>query len=89
MKHYRCTWAQAEPDQPDWMACKVTEDGHVIRLIEHFAVGWTDYRDAAREDCVSLSNRAFDPSELALDEALTLEEIAPEAFEALWRASEA
>ncbi len=84
MKHYRATWDHDLPDEPVWTAYEVTDEGRVLRMIEHFAVGWTDYREAAAEDCESLVEPAFDPSAFGGPGA-TLLEITPDWFAGLWR----
>jgi hypothetical protein len=84
MKHYHLRWAQPPADHPDWMACEVSDEGHVLRAIEHFAMGWADYRDAARDDVPSLWDQPFDPAAIAQDETLKLHEITPDQFAALW-----
>ncbi len=88
MKYYHATWAHDLPDEPVWMAYEVSEEGHVLRMIERFAVGWTDYREAAREEAESLIDRAFDPSAFEQD-SMTLREITPDWFEGLWRKRDA
>jgi hypothetical protein len=88
VKHYHATWTHDRPDDPVWMAYEVTDEGQVTRLIEHFAVGWTDYREAAREDCESLVDGPFEPSAFEGD-AMTLREITPEWFAGLWRKGDA
>ena len=50
MKHYHLRWSEPADDHPDWIACEVSDDGHVLRTVEHFAMGWADYRDATREE---------------------------------------
>ena len=87
MPYYHSTWTHDSPDDPVWMAYEVTDERNVVRLIEHFALGWTDYREAAQEECVSLLDRPFEPSEADLDPTVTVEEITAEAFEALWSKS--
>jgi hypothetical protein len=84
MKHFRATWTHDRPDEPVWMAYEVSEDGRVTRMIEHFAVGWTDYREAAREESESLIDQAFDPAAFD-DPSMTLREITAEEFEGRWR----
>lgn len=86
MKHYHATWTHDRPDEPVWMAYEVAEDRTVLRMVERFAIGWTDYRDAAREDSPSLLDQPFDPSDMDLDATMTLREITAEEFEALWDA---
>ncbi|MBP1806109.1 hypothetical protein [Rubellimicrobium aerolatum] len=87
MLHYHLTWTDPRPDEPDWMACEVSEEGHVTRLVEHFALGWTDWREATREERDSLWADPFAPP--GPDDGVALREIAPEDFEALWNQSEA
>ena len=36
-------------------------------MIEHFAVGWTDYREASQEEAESLLDGTFDPAPTLLD----------------------
>jgi hypothetical protein len=76
MKYYHGTWTHKLPDQPDWMAYEVSDEGAVLRMIEHFALGWADYRDASLEGSSSLVDQAFDPASFALDETMALREIA-------------
>lgn len=83
MKHYHATWVHDRPDDPVWMAYEVTDDGRVTRMVERFAVGWTDYREAAREEAESLIDQPFDPAAFE-DEAMTLREITPDWFAGLW-----
>ena len=54
MKHYHLRWSAPADDHPDWIACEVSDDGHVLRTVEHFAMGWADYRDAAREEVLKM-----------------------------------
>ena len=84
MRYYHATWSHDRPDEPVWMAYEVTEDGKVPRMVEHFALGWTDRREATREDCESLLDGAFDPPEFEADATVTLREIAAEEFLSLW-----
>ena len=88
MKHYHATWVHDRPDDPVWMAYEVSDEGHVTRMIEHFAVGWTDYRSAAQEDCQSLIDQPFDPAAFE-DGAMTLREITADWFAGLWRKQDA
>jgi hypothetical protein len=88
MKHYHLRWTQAAPDHPDWMACEVSDEGRVLRAIEHFAMGWADYRDAARDGVPSLWDQSFDPAVVGQDGGPRLHEITPEKFQALWAKGE-
>lgn len=88
MKHYHLRWTQAPADHPDWMALEVTEDGQVLRQIEHFAMGWADYRDATREDVPNLWDRPFVAAEASAEPGLALHEVTAEKFGALWAKSE-
>ena len=88
MKHYHATWAHDLPDEPVWMAYEVSDEGHVTRMIEHFAVGWTDYREASQEEAESLLDRAFDPAAFDQD-GMTLREITEDWFAGLWRKRDA
>ena len=87
MKHYHLRWSAAADDHPDWIACEVSDDGHVLRTVEHFAMGWADYCDATREEVQSLWDRPFNAEEIRQDGTLALHETTPEKFEALWAKS--
>ncbi len=84
MKYYHATWSHAVPDEPVWMAYEVSDEGHVLRMVEHFAIGWTDYREAWREESESLIDAPFDPAGFGTDDAPTLREITAAEFETLW-----
>ncbi|EYD77351.1 hypothetical protein Rumeso_01058 [Rubellimicrobium mesophilum DSM 19309] len=88
MKYYHAAWTHDLPDEPVWMAYEVSEDGNVTRMVEHFAVGWTDYRMATREECENLIDQPFDPAAFD-EEAMTLREITPDWFAGLWRKQDA
>ena len=83
MKHYHVTWTHDLPDEPVWMAYEVAGDGLVTRMIEHFAVGWTDYREAAQEESESLIDHPFDAAPFQ-DPSMSLREITPDWFAGLW-----
>ena len=83
MKYYHVTWAHDLPGEPVRMAYEVSDEGHVTRMIEHFAVGWTDYREAAREESESLIDQPFDPAAFG-DAAISLREITSDWFAGLW-----
>ncbi len=88
MTYYHATWAHDLPDEPAWMAYEVSDEGHVTRMIEHFAVGWTDYREAVREEVESLIEAEFDPAAFD-DDSMTLREITAEWFGGLWAKQDA
>jgi len=88
LKHYHATWVHDRPDDPVWMAYEVSDEGHVTRMIEHFAVGWTDYRSAVQEESESLTDGPFDPAAFE-DGSMTLREITADWFAGLWRKQDA
>ena len=89
LRYYLATWADPAPDEPAWMALEIEEDGACPRLVEHYELGWTGTREAAREESDSLLDDPFDPEAVALDPAMTLREIPAETFAALWEAQSA
>ena len=86
MEYFYGTWAHDHPDYPVWMAYEVNQDRDVVRMIEHFADGRTDYREAALEGWRSLSDQPFDGPDFEFDEpGLTFAGMTAEVFEGLWR----
>ena len=67
------------------MAYEVTEDLAVLRRIESFPDGRTEYDTAADQGLVSLVHGDFDVDSFELDHlTMTLTEVSAQEFERLW-----
>ncbi len=85
MTYFYGTWEHDFPDDPVWMAYEVTSDGAVVRRIESFPSGRTEYETAADEGVVSLIDTTFDLTTFDLsDPTMSLVEITAQVFEELW-----
>ncbi len=69
------------------MAYEVTDNGAVVRRIEGFPGGRTEYETAADKGVVSLIDTTFDLVTFDLsDPTMSLVEITAQVFEELWAA---
>lgn len=89
MRCYAGFWVHDHKDEPVWMAYEVNDSHAVVRMIEVFKEGRSEFRSAVVEGVVNLIDTEFLIEEMDdISLSMPLFEIGAKAFETLWNLRE-